>query len=382
MIDWWIIEKSLEGTLTPAEKEQLQCWLEESLSNRLWYEKVRTPQEKEVEDEQFNLWRKTFEHELNRRQRLSGRKILRRWGSVAAIVILALTGGYVYWNKSIQPVSVPGQFMAYREPDRNKVRLYTSGGEMVDLSALEVRDTLLIDGIKVAKNQSGVSYEKGDRLEGKSLHVENQIEVPRGAEFCLTLADGTVVWLNADTRLRYPVDFTGNSREVEVEGEAYFQVKRDEVKPFIVHFQGMEVTVLGTEFNVNTRQIENIQTTLVQGKVQVSASPENPVILQPGEMASTNIRTGKTRTTLVNVQKYVAWRYGKYCFEEATVEEILNELALWYDVEVEFQDEKLRKERFSGYLSRGDSITSILNKIEQTTYIHFSVVQNRVIVRR
>jgi len=190
-----------------------------------------------------------------------------------------------------------------------------------------------------------------------------------------------LVWLNSDSRFTYPVTFTGKYREVQLDGEAYFQVSRNEARPFRVHTQGMDVVVLGTEFNVNTRRPEQVQTTLVKGKVGVETVSEKPVLLQPGEMASTNVLTGRTRKEQVDVERFVAWRYGAYCFEDATMEKILTELGLWYDVEIEYRNEQLRRERFSGYLLRGESITSILHKIEQTTYVHFTVAGNRIIVK-
>ena len=160
----------------------------------------------------------------------------------------------------------------------------------------------------------------------------------------------------------------------------YFEVTHHENKPFIVHTAGMKVKVLGTEFNMNTRNTAGIQTTLVKGKVVVEGEHFTAVVLNPGELATADIKTGKVDIVPVNVRKYIAWRYGEYFFEEATMEEILNELSLWYDVEIVYRQEQLRKEKFSGCLRRSESIVSLLNKIEQTTYVHFSVEPNRIIV--
>ena len=378
-MDWRIIDKSLQGTLTDAEKSQLNEWLEEAASHRKLYEKIWNKKKYDPGEERFAAWRKTFESDLD--QRLSKARRLKwlRWGSVAAAVFLLLVGG-AEWYRWKQPTVQPSCLVAYQEPDRTKVRLMTATGEVVDLSAVAGQDTLLIDGVKVAKEQKMLAYSQTQPLPAGEKEVENRVEVPRGAEFCLSLADGSRVWLNSDSRLTYPVAFSKDSREVKLEGEAYFEVTHHENKPFIVHTAGMKVKVLGAEFNMNTRNTAGIQTTLVKGKVVVEGEHFTAVVLNPGELATADIKTGKVDIVPVNVRKYIAWRYGEYFFEEATMEEILNELSLWYDVEIVYRQEQLRKEKFSGCLRRSESIVSLLNKIEQTTYVHFSVEPNRIIV--
>ena len=209
----------------------------------------------------------------------------------------------------------------------------------------------------------------------------NQIEVPRGAEFCLTLSDGSRVWLNSESTLSYPVAFNQTTREVTLQGEAYFQIQPDPKRPFVVQTAGMQVAVLGTEFNLNTRKKENIQTALVQGKIQIIASNGNRLILKPGQIAETDGINGNIQILKENILQHISWQKGRFYFEEANMQEIMNELALWYDVEVEFQNEKLRYETFSGYLLRGETIESILKKIEQTTYVHFQIIGKKIIIK-
>ena len=233
-MDWRIIDKSLQGTLTDAEKSQLNEWLEEAASHRKLYEKIWNKKKYDPGEERFAAWRKTFESDLD--QRLSKARRLKwlRWGSVAAAVFLLLVGG-AEWYRWKQPTVQPSCLVAYQEPDRTKVRLMTATGEVVDLSAVAGQDTLLIDGVKVAKEQKMLAYSQTQPLPAGEKEVENRVEVPRGAEFCLSLADGSRVWLNSDSRLTYPVAFSKDSREVKLEGEAYFEVTHHENKPFIVH---------------------------------------------------------------------------------------------------------------------------------------------------
>ena len=379
MIDWWIIERSLDNRLSQGEKERLKAWLEASEEHARFYERVRVARAKGLQEADYPAWREEFVRDLEARQRRRRIFRWRMWGSVAAVLALGIGMACWWWMKRDE-VPQEAVYVAYQEPDRSKVHLVTATGEVLDLSATVSLDTLEIDGQAVIRNATGLVYAPQDSCADDSCRRMNEVYVPRGAEFNLVLSDGSHVWLNSDSRLRYPSVFRGDVREVEVSGEVFFEVARDERSPFVVKVEGLEVVVLGTKFNVNTRVAERIQTTLVEGQVEVNLPAGQSVVLEPGEMASANVVSGEVRSEQVNVQKYVAWRYGRFCFEEATMEEIMRELALWYDVEVEYRNGALKSERFTGSLPRSESIMEILKKIEQTTYVHFHVAGNRIII--
>ena len=379
MIDWWIIERSLDNRLSQGEKERLKAWLEASEEHARFYERVRVARAKGLQEADYPAWREEFVRDLEARQRRRRIFRWRMWGSVAAVLALGIGMACWWWMKRDE-VPQEAVYVAYQEPDRSKVHLVTATGEVLDLSATVSLDTLEIDGQAVIRNATGLVYAPQDSCADDSCRRMNEVYVPRGAEFNLVLSDGSHVWLNSDSRLRYPSVFRGDVREVEVSGEVFFEVARDERSPFVVKVEGLEVVVLGTKFNVNTRVAERIQTTLVEGQVAVNLPAGQSVVLEPGEMASANVVSGEVRLEQVNVQKYVAWRYGRFCFEEATMEEIMRELALWYDVEVEYRNGALKSERFTGSLPRSESIMEILKKIEQTTYVHFHVAGNRIII--
>ena len=379
MIDWWIIERSLDNRLSQGEKERLKAWLEASEEHARFYERVRVARAKGLQEADYPAWREEFVRDLEVRQRRRRIFRWRMWGSVAAVLALGIGMACWWWMKRDE-VPQEAVYVAYQEPDRSKVHLVTATGEVLDLSATVSLDTLEIDGQAVIRNATGLVYAPQDSCADDSCRRMNEVYVPRGAEFNLVLSDGSHVWLNSDSRLRYPSVFRGDVREVEVSGEVFFEVARDERSPFVVKVEGLEVVVLGTKFNVNTRVAERIQTTLVEGQVEVNLPAGQSVVLEPGEMASANVVSGEVRSEQVNVQKYVAWRYGRFCFEEATMEEIMRELALWYDVEVEYRNGALKSERFTGSLPRSESIMEILKKIEQTTYVHFHVAGNRIII--
>ena len=380
MIDWWLIEKSLCDKLTDREKQLLDGWLNEALSHKQLYENIKNSRHLMPEIPEPAEWRLMFERKLKRLEARHKKRLLIHWGSVAALFIITLASGY-WWMMRPAASYVAQPSSVSQTPDRAKVKLLTAQGKVMNLSNTGKGDTLMIDGMRLVKQSGALSYQKISPEGMTSKPINNQIEVPRGAEFLLTLNDGTKVWLNSDSRLTYPVTFVGEKREVELQGEAYFEVTKDANKPFIVRSGQVATTVLGTEFNMNTRLSENIRVLLVTGSVEVSIDKAPPSLLRPGEMAVANPQTGEIQVEKVNVQKYTAWRYGNYCFEDVSLEAMFEELSLWYDMEVEFQNDRLRKETFSGYLPRGDSIFSILRKVEQTTYVHFSVAGKKIVVK-
>ena len=378
MIDWWIIEKSLNKELTPQEKKCFDEWLEATPKHRVLYDKIKCIGNMDNNAADFDRWRQAFQEKLTTRKRQEKKRIFLKLTVAAAVLFLFLGGGDGWLNmenKTHNTVEIFAQ-----EPNRGTVRLTTASGEVLNLSSETTSDVLKVDGAKIVKDQGALIYEKAPEKPQSEQSGYNKIEVPKGAEYRLVLSDGTRIWLNSDTRLSYPTNFEKNVREVEIHGEAYFEVSHDTRKPFIVRTGELTVTVLGTEFNVNTRIPTHVRTTLVEGKVQVTFKEGIPYILTPGEMASTDVFSGQTTVEQVNIQKYIAWRHGRFCFEEATIEEIMQELSLWYDLQVEYQNQKVKQEKFSGYLPRGESVMSILQKIEQTSYVHFKRVQNKIIV--
>ena len=378
MIDWWIIEKSLNKELTPQEKKCFDEWLEATPKHRVLYDKIKCIGNMDNNAADFDRWRQAFQEKLTTRKRQEKKRIFLKLTVAAAVLFLFLGGGYWWFNmenKTHNTVEIFAQ-----EPNRGTVRLTTASGEVLNLSSETTSDVLKVDGAKIVKDQGTLIYEKAPEKPQSEQSGYNKIEVQKGAEYRLVLSDGTRIWLNSDTRLSYPTNFEKNVREVEIHGEAYFEVSHDTRKPFIVRTGELTVTVLGTEFNVNTRIPTHVRTTLVEGKVQVTFKEGLPYILTPGEMASTDVFSGQTTVEQVNIQKYIAWRHGRFCFEEATIEEIMQELSLWYDLQVEYQNQKVKQEKFSGYLPRGESVMSILQKIEQTSYVHFKRVQNKIIV--
>lgn len=294
--------------------------------------------------------------------------------SVAAVLTISFAIFYLWRGKDAQQGK---DMLANRQEIVGKgestgVILSLPDGSQVDLS---ISDGQVLAGTGIVNKRESKQLIYVPRQKQEKETCSNRLEVPRGGEYHLILSDGTKVWMNSESRLEYPMTF-GDSREVKLEGEAYFEVTRDTARPFLVHVDGMSVKVLGTEFNVNTHREQKVQTVLVKGKVEIEADGGQVAILKPGEMGEL---TGKrVEVKRVNIRKYTAWRYGEFYFENATLDEIMEELMSWYGMEAVFINQSLRERKFSGVLKRGETVQDILRKIERTTSVHFTI-QNKII---
>ena len=266
-----------------------------------------------------------------------------------------------------------------------KAELILSTGEKVCL----VQKSEFIEGMKETGIQNdslaGLNY-VGAKVQGKDVNEEvvyNTMQIPVGGFYQLKLADGTKVWLNSLTRLRFPVTFTGEERKVYLTGEAYFEVARDTEYPFIVATdEGMEIKVYGTEFNVDTYRKGVVKTTLVNGKVgiRVRATGEE-VKLTPNQMALFTVATQSVEVENVDPFGAVAWKDGKFVFEDEPIEEIMERLSRWYDVKVFYANEHIKKHTFTGIITRFADISDVLHLMEETAVVEFNIQGDIVTVK-
>lgn len=306
-----------------------------------------------------------------------------RWPVAVSVVILVGLGiGLVVdgWRGEVE-----SPLTEYREPrvPSMKAELILATGESVILN--EQRD--LIEGIKETgiRNDlsAGLTYvaAKVHNTKADTGVVSNKMRVPVGGFYRLTLADGTRVWLNSATELCYPVTFTDERREVQLVGEAYFEVAHDTKHPFIVHANGVEVKVWGTEFNVNTYRKGVVQTVLVKGKVsvRVNTTGEEQMLI-PEQIAE--YREGMpVRIEHVDPYAYVAWKEGEFVFERETIVEIMERLCRWYDVKVVYADEEVKQKRFTGVINRYETIGEALRLIGGPATLRFDITGDVITVR-
>jgi len=316
------------------------------------------------------------------------RRIWYRVAAAAAVLVLLGSGVYYYFNNSGKPNTVTRtkNELAARDiaaPKNNRATITLSGGQKVFLDSA-AKGTLAVQGsVKVEKLADGKITYNGT-AQPKTAIEYNTLTNPRGSRVIdITLSDGSRVWLNAESSLKYPVAFAGIERKVEITGEAYFEVAHDRAKPFTVSKGNVQVQVLGTHFNVNAYDDEQmIKVTLLEGSVKVTtAAPGTTAVsqqrLSPGEAAL--VQAGEVMLVRkTDLEEVMAWKNGIFQFDNAGIGTIMSEVGRWYDVQVEYKG-TIPEGHYRGRTSRDLSASQML-KILQFSGIHFTIEGNKIIV--
>ena len=378
----YLIKKFLDHTLTSLEEEEFQLWLKADRRNADLVERICDRKETGERMVFYSRLQESEEADWNLICRKAGveskrKKLYLRMIQYAAVVALVFGVGYaavqVFSLKQVQTVAitsadsiVPGVHRAIVElADGESVILGDSlnlqsrkfeGGEL-----LEMRSELVIAADSTGLNKSG----------------NHKIIVPRGAEYQIVLADGTRVWLNSDSRLEFPAAFGNRERVVKLAGEAYFDVVHDAGRPFRVQTDQATVQVLGTSFNVSTYGGVN-QTTLVSGSVELNLA-QRSYRLKPGEQGV--VQHGRVEVKEVNVREFVAWKDGLFVFRNRRLEEVLTTLGRWYDLQVFYQNERLKDLHFTGNIPRHASVGDVLVFLEETELLKFEIKGKTLVVR-
>ena len=311
---------------------------------------------------------KAYEIFERNRRRDKKRFVLRRV-AVAACFILPLLGLGVWMMMQEEKQESP-VVLAKKE----SVQLKLSDGRVVDiLQGNEIKE----QGGSTIRMENGQLLYKQDSVRESEL-VYNELIVPLGGECYVVLDDGTRVWVNAGSRIKYPVRFSKKERVVAVKGEVYFDVTKDG-RPFVVETDLGQVNVLGTSFGVRAYERESVLTTLVSGKVMFTGKKGERVTLSPGEQAVASL-TGELTMREVRVEEYVGWKDGWYIFKEKRLEEVMHTLARWYDVSVFYQNPKVKEIQFTGYLKRYDSIRTFLEVLAASEEVKYKIDGNVVIL--
>ena len=367
-----LIAEELTGTIDEKDRVVLARWLDEDerhwkeytnileslkTGNEVWKDQERGRQIME------SRWRTVKSHTI--------RKTVRwiTWSKYAAVILLFVSMG-IFWFVNEKKQEVENVTVAKIEHGSMKAQLVLANGRKVDLvpeTNLQLEEE---GGTRILTLDNMVKYSGMDSLVGQSAEVKyNTLIVPRGGEFSLELADGTRVWLNTESKLRYPVAFTGEERRVEMDGEVYFEVAKNREKPFVVTVNGVDIRVLGTSFNVSAYQ-EDVVTTLVTGKVQLKKGDEQ-VVLLPNQQAIWS--DDKFKVKQVDARNYVLWKEGIFYFEDVDLETILDDMARWYNVTIFYVNPTLKKMKFSVEIKRYEDINEILRRIEQTKRVKFEI---------
>ena len=301
------------------------------------------------------------------------RRMTLRWSIAASIILLVglFVGRTINGVRDIHEEQELAK--SVMQPGTSKAILMMADGKEVVLEQGQNLNILLNERVRVATSSQGIVYEEY----GKGMVTEeyNKLTTPVGGECSLVLSDGTKVFLNADSELKYPVEFSDGKRIVDLKGEAYFEVHKDSLRPFIVRMNGAEVTVLGTSFNVNTYGDDGqIYTTLVNGSVRVSSVKNGQAeVLKPGMQSVMDVQSGQLTVREVDVEPYVAWREGRFVFRAMTLDLIMRQLQRWYDFEVFYQNPELKDYEFRGVIKRDMDLDKVLSVIKVTTNVDFEV---------
>ena len=242
-------------------------------------------------------------------------------------------------------------------------------------------DTLIIteNGTKIKTDAGNMLSFLIDSAGYKTAQEENQLIVPRGGEYRITLSDGTRVWLNAASVLTFPPVFAGNERKVRLVGEAFFEVTPDTARPFIVATARMDIKVLGTSFNVSVYEDEEtVHTTLVKGSVEVQPVQQEAIMLKPGEQAC--LAGNRMTVKAVNTRQFTSWIDGKFMFCNTALEEISKQISRWYDVDIFFSSEQVKTICFTGAILRFEPLEELIRMIENTSNVRFSVKGKTIVI--
>lgn len=351
------------------ENTQVDTWRNQAERNKHLLEKIG---EEDILQSRIHLYNRIDPQEEWKKLKLPPTSVALPkyypWAIAASILVFLSLGAY--W---LLKTPDPGNTIyAEIQPGNYKAILYTSPDRQINI---QENSNLLVkqdSSVLIANNQLIYSTTQTDP-------AQNIMKVPRGGEFKIRLADSSEVWINSGSTLKYPSAFKGGKRIVELDGEAYFIIAPSKEQPFIIKTRQSAIQVYGTAFNVCAYHEDPIEyTTLEHGSIGLSAGKEEKR-LQPGEQAILD-KSGQILIQKVNARKYGNWRNGVFLFEKEQLENIMLKLSRWYDVEVFFADEKARHLHFTGDLNRYEDIHPLLDMIELTTRISFTVHNRTIIV--
>jgi len=295
-----------------------------------------------------------------------------KW-AVAATLFVAVGAGLFYFTKSDIPTNVTANQIALK-PGTEKARLTLADGTVIDLEEAVNGKLNNKDGVAITKADDGkLVYDAKNKGDVNAPVSYNTLVTPRGGQYKVILPDGSSIWLNAASSLRFPTQFVGAERRVELSGEGYFEIKKNAKQPFVVVSGGQEVTVLGTHFNINAyRENNTIKTTLLEGAVKVSKGAQS-YLLAPGQEANLdNENNSFSIAKDVDVALAVAWKNGRFSFDATNIKEVMQQIARWYDVDVSYKGDFSNVE-LTGEIPRGADASRVLNLLKGTKQVDFII---------
>jgi ferric-dicitrate binding protein FerR (iron transport regulator) len=377
-----LIALEMVQELDGEDSRKLKEWIHESPENLRLYHQIKDPGNFRKRNKEYEKIDVTAEWDsfINRTERKERRLFYKKVLAYAAAILLPvlIVTGFLLDRHSAQ-VSHQIAKVQPIKPGTEKAILIMENGQTVQLDSAKDLSLVEADGTIIKKSGGKIDYTANASVP-KNESPYNMIKIPRGGEYHVVLADGTTVYMNSMSSLKYPVKFTGDRREVELSGEAYFNVTKDATRPFIVKTGAMNIEVLGTTFNVNAYENnEKIVTTLIEGSVKIhSRDNSRNNVLSPGEQAAFFIDGSKTEIKKVDVNLYTAWKDGYFVFRNARLEDIMTDLTRWYSADVIFNGDAVKNVRFSGKLNRSSSINEILEIMKSSRKVEVQISNNTI----
>ncbi|NQX40205.1 FecR protein [Pedobacter steynii] len=358
----------------PANNLELSDLLDDAIN-------TSTDEKQLTADQETELLQYIFDYKESPLQRS---KAVRGWDyrswSAAAVIFLTLCAGFYYF-KSNRAEQLREQAAAAIPPGGDKATLTLADGKVISLQTAQSGQLAEVSGVKITKTKNGelvYSLSEGAAVTAS----QNTISTPKGGQYALILPDGTKVWLNAASALKFPTAFSGiGERKVTLSGEAYFEVAKRKT-PFVVTTDKQRVQVLGTHFNINAYLDEQqTKTTLLEGSVRVSSlKTGNVVMLNPGEEA--RLMANRLDVQKADIERNTDWKNGIFMFKNESLEGIMRKISRWYNVEIVYEPYAPRKETFSGIVSRYDNVNKVLRRLELTGAVSFKIQGRKIIVSK
>ncbi len=364
------------GSQTAQDEEEIEEWQKEKESNKALMhrllgecgdaENLRSIKKFPVAEG----WEKIEGRLVKNRNILLRRPLLK----YAAVGLILLSGGIFYWRNSTRVYDNIVASVPQIASGTVGARLTLGSGQIIDIGKNQKLHLEEVDGTRIVTDSVGIDYSASET--SGEVSVWNSIQTLTGMEYTLTLSDETKVYLNAETKLEFPVSFKDKYRIVKLDGEAYFEVSKDSAHPFIVETNSLKVKVLGTSFNLRSYDDDKeVFTTLVEGKVEVS-DEHSAQIITPGEQVVYNKEDGEMEVRKVDVSLYTAWQSGKFVFKNERLEDIMKYLSKWYEFEYRFKDEEAKELLIGASIDRYEDMISIVNVLKITGLMNIIQVDN------
>jgi len=376
-----LIDKYLSGEASQEERMTVEHW----------YENVSGP-DGEFSEQRLQALKTDMHHavfsQLNKEALVVPLKASRRlpryisWAAAVLVIGFGL-GFYFYSNESSRSHELAVHLPNDIAPGGNKATLTLADGSTLVLDSAGNGQLGNQAGVAISKNEDGLLSYRADQANTEQTLVYNTISIPRGGKYRVILADGTKIWLNSATTLKYPTEFAGDERKVELSGEAYFEVAKNPAKPFKVMSDGQTVEVLGTHFNINAyADEEHTSSTLLEGSIRISSGSQ-VAVLKPGQQSITKPGLENNKaiqvSTNINTAEVIAWKDDLFQFEDANIKTVMNQIGRWYDVDVVYGN-KIPEDHYTGKVSRNVNASQAL-KILEASGINFKIEGKKIIVK-